>query len=343
MKKISLISVFIIIGLIAMVTNVYANDMDIINQVKDVDVSYIANLVYKKGAEQAQISAKTDAEITTKFSVGIDSTSTTVKQGSEFTVITKITDISQVKEGILALGGIFEFDKNILEIKDNSIKGVNNWNFSSKDYNLNNYKFITDNSDRVKESGNIFQITFKVKENATIGNTNISLKSVSGGTGATTNGIVYAGDANIIIDIQKKEEITEPEKLTSDIYKVETDTISRIQPNTTIAQFKKNVNTKQDMVFTDKEGNVINDENAIIGTGIKLNAGTTLEFVLIVKGDIDGDGIMNLNDIAKMKLHYIEKELLTGIHLKAADLDEDGKVSVNDIAQVKLIYIGKTK
>lgn len=343
MKKISLISVFIVIALITMITNVYANDIDKNNQGKDVDVSYIAKLVYEKGAEQAQVSVTADAERTTKFSVAIDSTSRAVKQGNEFTVITKITDISQVKEGILALGGIFEFDKNILEIKDNSIKGVNNWSFSSKDYNLNNYKFITDNSDRVKEAGNIFQITFKVKENAPIGNTNISLKSVSAGTGASTNGIVYAEDTNINIEVQKKEEIIEPEKLTSDIYKVETDTISRIQPNTTIAQFKKNVVTKQDMVFTDKKGNVINDENTIIGTGTKLNAGTTLEYVLIIKGDVDGDGVMNLNDIAKMKLHYIEKELLTGIYLKAADVDEDGNVSVNDIAQVKLMYIGKTK
>lgn len=343
MKKISLISVFIVIALITMITNVYANDIDKNNQGKDVDVSYIAKLVYEKGAEQAQVSVIADAERTTKFSVAIDSTSRAVKQGNEFTVITKITDISQVKEGILALGGIFEFDKNILEIKDNSIKGVNNWSFSSKDYNLNNYKFITDNSDRVKEAGNIFQITFKVKENAPIGNTNISLKSVSAGTGASTNGIVYAEDTNINIEVQKKEEIIEPEKLTSDIYKVETDTISRIQPNTTIAQFKKNVVTKQDMIFTDKKGNVINDENTIIGTGTKLNAGTTLEYVLIIKGDVDGDGVMNLNDIAKMKLHYIEKELLTGIYLKAADVDEDGNVSVNDIAQVKLMYIGKTK
>lgn len=340
MKKISLISVFIIIGIIASVTKVYGNN-SVINQEKEMDVSNIAKLVYEKGAEQAQISVTADTEKTTKFSVGIDSTSSTVKQGSEFTVITKITDISQVKEGILALGGIFEFDKNILEIKDNSIKGVNDWNFSSKDYNLNNYKFITDNSDRVKSVGNIFQITFKVKENATIGNTNLSLKSVVGGTGASTNGIVYAEDTNITIEIQKKDIITEPEKLTSDIYKVETNTISRIQPNTTIAQFKKNVNTKQNMVFTDKKGNVINDENAIIGTGTKLNVGTTLEYVLIIKGDVDGDGIMNLNDIAKMKLHYIEKEFLTGVYLKAADVDEDGKISVNDIAQVKLMYVGK--
>lgn len=341
MKKISTISVFIIIGIITMVTNVYATTTDMTNQENDIGVSYIAKLVYGKGMEQVKASATANEEKTTKFSVAIDSTSTAVKQGDEFTVITKITDISNVKEGILALGGIFQFDKNVLEIKEKSIKGVNDWSFSSKDYNLNNYKFVADNGEKVTQPGNIFQITFIVKENAPIGNTNISLKSVSGGTGATTNGIVYAADASINIEIQKKQEIVEPEKLTSDIYIVEKDTISRIAPNTTIAQFKKNVVTKQNMVFTDKNGTVINDENAIIGTGTKLNAGTTLKYVLIVKGDVDGNGIMNLNDIAKMKLHYIEKELLTGIYLKAADVDEDGKVSVNDIAQVKLMYIGK--
>ena len=45
-------------------------------------------------------------------------------------------------------------------------------------------------------------------------------------------------------------------------------------------------------------------------------------------------------DFAKLKLHYIEKELLTGNALKAADIDGNGRVSINDLAQIKLVLIG---
>lgn len=65
--------------------------------------------------------------------------------------------------------------------------------------------------------------------------------------------------------------------------------------------------------------------------------------VVIKKGDVDGDGKITVNDLAKIKLHCIEKELLTGDRLKAADIDGDGKVTVNDIAQIKLVLIGLMK
>ena len=55
-----------------------------------------------------------------------------------------------------------------------------------------------------------------------------------------------------------------------------------------------------------------------------------------VKGDIDGDGRLTVNDIALLKLHLIDIELLEGEQLEAADIDGDGRISINDMAQMKL-------
>lgn len=130
-----------------------------------------------------------------------------------------------------------------------------------------------------------------------------------------------------------------PEGITSNVYTIEEGFISRIKPGTTVNNFKQNVETEQQMVFLDKDGSELN-ESDVIATGMTLKVGTNLEFTLIVTGDINGDGRIGIVDFAKLKLHYIEKELLTGNALKAADIDGNGRVSINDLAQIKLVLIG---
>ena len=93
------------------------------------------------------------------------------------------------------------------------------------------------------------------------------------------------------------------------------------------------------MVFTDKEGNTLNDQS-VLGTGMTVKVGETLEYTIVVTGDIDGDAEITVNDLAKIKLHIIGKELLKGISLKAADVDEDTRITVNDVARIKLVLIG---
>jgi len=140
--------------------------------------------------------------------------------------------------------------------------------------------------------------------------------------------------------IKDDEEPDNPEEgITSEIYKIEEDYISKVTQKTTISKFKENVETEQELTFMDKDGNALKDSN-IIKTGTKLKVGE-VEYTLIVAGDINGDGNITTTDLAKIKLHYIEKELLTGTELKAADMNYDGEITITDIAQIKSILIGK--
>ena len=180
-------------------------------------------------------------------------------------------------------------------------------------------------------------IKFKVKDTITEATkTTIKMKGITASGG---DGIIGTRDAQVEIAIQIPEEPVE-EKITSDVYVIndEDKDISRIAPGTTVAKFKENVETEQEMVFIDKEGNTLG-ENDILATGMTIKVGETLEYTLVVTGDLDGDGEVSVNDLAQVKLHLIDYEKLTGIRFKAGDLDNDAEITINDAAQIKLVLI----
>ncbi len=133
--------------------------------------------------------------------------------------------------------------------------------------------------------------------------------------------------------------------LESTKYKIEDKFISMIRPGiddntvTTVKEFKENVTTNQKLQFLDKNGKELGDNDRVV-TGMKLKVGEKLEYTLIVKGDIDGDGKITINDLARLKLHCIEQELLQGEELKAANVDTDNIITINDLAVIKLVLIG---
>lgn len=260
-----------------------------------------------------------------------------LEPGTEFEVSVNIANLSNIGKGIISLTGQLEYDANLLERK--SITGKNGWSMPSNFINEQNLKFITDNDDGyVVEAGEIFTIRFKVKETVTEATSTII--KIKGITASGGEGVVRAADAELGIGIQMPVEPPVEEKITSDVYIInnEDKDISRIAPKTTVAQFKNNVETEQEMVFLDSKGNILG-EDSIIASGMTIKVGKTLEYTLIVTGDLDNDGNITVNDLAQVKLHLIDYEKLTGICLKAADLDLDGTITVNDAAQIKLVLI----
>ena len=141
--------------------------------------------------------------------------------------------------------------------------------------------------------------------------------------------------------IEKKEEPGEDPIFRSDKYKIEENEISRIEEETTVAKFKENIETNQEIIFKDKDGNTLS-EDGIITTGSTIQVGENSNFVLIVTGDINGDGLVTVTDLAQLKLHYISKELIEdNIRIKAADMNEDGNITITDLAQIKIKLVSK--
>lgn len=143
------------------------------------------------------------------------------------------------------------------------------------------------------------------------------------------------------------EEPTTPDEPKEDVFKSETykigeDDIMKIEAETTIEKFSKNITTNLEMNFMDKDAK-ITDNTQVIKTGMKLKLSNDKEYVLIVRGDTNSDGKLNLVDISKLIMHYNEAKgyELTGNAIKGADMNADGIINLVDISQMVMVYNSK--
>lgn len=122
------------------------------------------------------------------------------------------------------------------------------------------------------------------------------------------------------------------------MYSIGDEYVTKIIAGTTVSEFKANVDAYPSVVIKDVKGHVLQD-NDIIATGMTVDVGETYHRILVVTGDTDGNGEITITDLAQLKLHYIEKEFLSGASLKAADMNYDNEITITDVAQIKLILI----
>ncbi len=267
------------------------------------------------------------------FEVKLKASKETLNPGDIFEISFEIDNMQDVGKGLIAIGGQLDFDRDILEIV--KVESENGWSIDENSINEDNFKFVTDNGTYFNENGVVYKIQLQVKENITELPKDILFKAI--GLEASDGEVdINAEDVEVTLHIEEKEE--DKPSITSDIYVIDEEFISKIEPNTTVREFKNNVECNREIVIKDKDGNVLGEDD-IIGTGMTLTA-DTLEFELVVTGDINGDGKISTTDIAQLKLHYIEQEILTGTKLMAADINRDGKISISDLAGIKLMFIG---
>ncbi len=291
-----------------------------------------------------------EPKFTVKLTTDLSDTDKLVP-GEEFTVTASIDSLTDVGEGLLAVGGKLTFDTSILEVVDGSLKGNDNWNLSQENYNLDNFKFITDSNKYIKEPGEVFTIRFRVKSDVTTeGFTSIQLIDLEGSAGIKgaeeeiTPTKATAVGTQVSVNIEK---FVEKDTLTSSVYDVGEHYITKVESNTTVAQFKENLSYSKEPVITktstDGKEEHLND-NDLVTTGTKIKVGNDVTCTVIITGDVDGDGqAMGVNDIGRIKLHYIDKTELLGVYYMAADLDGDDDIDLNDLAKMKLIYIGSVQ
>jgi predicted phosphodiesterase len=110
--------------------------------------------------------------------------------------------------------------------------------------------------------------------------------------------------------------------------------------------FKLRLNSRacQTLVVHDKNGDEIIDENSNIGTGMTLKillAERTVNFTIIVTGDVDGNGIVDIADLIYINRHRLEKITLEGIYLEAGDINKDNSVNIIDLLQLNKFRLGK--
>ena len=259
-----------------------------------------------------------------------------LEAGEEVVVTLKFDKYNEIIKGINAFKATLQYDEEIFEkVAQSNFTTQNDW--EELKYNAETKELVAIKKAGSKKEEDILQLKLKVKNEVEPKKTDIEIIEIVTSEGKED---LFMEPATIHVDIIKEQTTLpeEPDKITSKKYKIENGYIERILPKTTVAEFKQNVTTNQEIVFIDEIGNTLN-ESDFISTGIKIKVGNTLNYTLVVIGDIDRDTHITINDLAQEKLHLIDYKTLTGIELKAADVDGDGDVTINDIAQMKLILI----
>lgn len=122
------------------------------------------------------------------------------------------------------------------------------------------------------------------------------------------------------------------------------ETINKVDANTTVENFKNNITTDYTIEYIDSTGKTLNNSE-IIGTGTTIrildNSTEIFKYNVIIYGDVDGNGKINLLDALKIQKHYVGLEELKSSFLEAASvINRNQKVGLLDALRIQKQYVG---
>jgi hypothetical protein len=120
--------------------------------------------------------------------------------------------------------------------------------------------------------------------------------------------------------------------------------ISGINPLTTSISLQAQLNPfDRALQIIDKNGLLI--ENGNVGTGSKVQLLNSINSIddsldVIIRGDITGDGIINLADLVSAKQHLLKIALLEGVFKKAGQIYNEDSISISSLLAIKKSALG---
>lgn len=279
--------------------------------------------------------------ITDKVGASLTSSKDKLKEEETVIVELKFDKYNNITKGLNAFKATLEYDDEIFkQVQQSDFVIKSDW--EELKYNKDTKEFVAIKKAGSKSDENIVQISLTVKKDIESGKTEVGIGNIVTSEGKED---LYLNDTSVQIDIikdqeEKPEEPDVPAEIESEKYVIEEGYISKVLPKTTVQKFKENVTSKGKVVFTDEAGNVLSDDSPI-KTGTIIKIGEKLQYSIVVTGDVNKDGEMDIDDLAEMKFHIIETKQLSGIKFKAADINTDKDITIDDIAKMKLIIIGK--
>lgn len=220
-----------------------------------------------------------------------------VQSSIDITVYSPVTDIKlDTQNCTLQIGDKFKLN-TIIYPADASNKQV---------------EFISSNEAiaKVDNNGNITAISE--------GTTTITAKTVDGNKTAS-------------IEVFVIDKINDTEIVIDDSLKLNGNEISGLDyKNNTVKDLKNKIQTNYNVEIYSSKGEKLSDENRVgSGSIIKItdeNNDTIVEFVVILYGDVNGDGKINSVDSLVLQRHILEIQRLEGIFLKSGNINKNGKM-----------------
>ena len=121
-------------------------------------------------------------------------------------------------------------------------------------------------------------------------------------------------------------------------YKFKEDKILNISADTNKEKFSQmaNIDVNYKIIRNSKE--LTEEESIATGDILQMESGQ--EYKLIVKGDVNSDGVANIKDVIVLRKYLLMKNNLNEVEQLAADTDLDGKtIGIKDLVRMRIIVI----
>ena len=123
--------------------------------------------------------------------------------------------------------------------------------------------------------------------------------------------------------------------------------VTGIYPQTGRTNFINKIKSRYTLAnITIKDINGKVQNASLVGTGDSItitNGSVTKTFTVIIKGDTNNDGKINITDYARVKRNILGETSLNSIYKLASDVNKDGKVNITDYSIIKRSIQGETK
>lgn len=218
----------------------------------------------------------------------------------------------------------------------------NNW-LSSLDVS----GYILTPSFSVAKQGSQTEYSLIVAEN--VGSVTVSAKTINSYASVSGTGVVNLKKGTNKVEVTCKAQNGNKRKYTitivrgsasddnvNDKYTVTDGYVVGVYPGTQADTFIKNLNKKNSSVVT-KTGET---KTGTVATGdvVKFDGGS--KATVLIRGDVNGDGIIGVADLVYVKKHILGKTKLKGVYLKAADVDKNAYITVADLVNIKKSILG---
>lgn len=238
--------------------------------------------------------------------------------------------IKEVKKEIDTIVATLEYDRDIFEeVTENDIEIQNNWSYPI--YNSEDGIFMIDKTDSTTNDELIMKVTLKVKEGITEEKATIKLTDIE----VSGLGKEIAANTEEIFEIGNPDK-TEKLYLTSEIYKISDQYVSRVNAETNLKDYINNLKTNGQITITKEDGTKLT-EDEYVGTGMKLTVTKDeekIELKIAVSGDLNGDGKVTATDLSTMNQAILKTITLENEYKLAGDLDENDKITATDLSTI---------
>ena len=149
----------------------------------------------------------------------------------------------------------------------------------------------------------------------------------------TTKIIVTSDENNQIekqIEIKVIKKLTEEELKFDESLKIEGNIISGFNyKDMSVDNIKKQITTKYEIQIENYKGEKI-EKKQLVGTGSKIKVlnekqETIAEYIVVLYGDVNGDGKINSVDLLVLQRHILEIEKIDDIFQRAGNINKNGK------------------